>query len=401
MIDDRGQVKVLDFGLAKQLNKEQSVSSEPEAQTLLSTETQSGVVLGTPAYLSPEQALSGAVDGRSDLFALGTLLYEAITGRTPFAGKSFIEIAANVLHVEPPPPSKFNDKVPGELDFIVLKALAKKPNKRYQSAREMIADLTAVKERLEEDTGQTLIRQTSPSSVVGPRTLANLSQMLQRPRIPVLYILMELCFDRRWGSGPAARPSAHVPNAKPHAGTRLEQTLRDGAYYQPARRSNTPSPPTMATFGPCALAEALVELDQVDLAKDELLRVNAADRATLSTLDSLTSTRSWRAPGTIMPAQIINKSRANARTEKPHVLVDLGALTTRIRSCRTPSPPTPKPPVATSICYGVSGAWESLRTTARDGAGARFFDKADTIRRSAPRKAAPKLFTSAASCSIS
>ena len=111
-------------------------------------------MLGTPAYLSPEQALSSAVDGRSDLFALGTLLYEAITGRTPFAGKSFIEIAANVLHVEPPPPSKFNDKVPGELDFIVLKALAKKPNKRYQTAREMIADLTAVKERLEEDTGK-------------------------------------------------------------------------------------------------------------------------------------------------------------------------------------------------------------------------------------------------------
>ena len=110
MIDDKGQVKVLDFGLAKQLNKDQgsSASSEPEAQTLLSTETRSGVVLGTPAYLSPEQATGGAVDGRSDLFALGTLLYEATTGRTPFAGNSFIEIAANVLHVEAKAPSKLN-----------------------------------------------------------------------------------------------------------------------------------------------------------------------------------------------------------------------------------------------------------------------------------------------------
>jgi serine/threonine-protein kinase len=106
MIDDDGQVKVLDFGLAKQLNKEYVGSAAPEARTLLSTETRSGVVLGTPAYLSPEQATGAAVDGRSDLFALGTLLYEAITGRTPFGGNSFIEIAANVLHVDPPPPSK-------------------------------------------------------------------------------------------------------------------------------------------------------------------------------------------------------------------------------------------------------------------------------------------------------
>ena len=96
-------------------------------------------MLGTPAYLSPEQATGGAVDGRSDLFALGTLLYETITGRTPFAGNSFIEIAANVLHVEPKPPSKLNSLVPRELDFITLKALAKKPAKRYQSAKELIS----------------------------------------------------------------------------------------------------------------------------------------------------------------------------------------------------------------------------------------------------------------------
>src|SRR5258705_3732922 len=163
MIDDNGQVKVLDFGLAKQLNRDAGSASEPEARTLLSTETRSGVVLGTPAYLSPEQATGGAVDGRSDLFALGTLLYEAISGHTPFAGNSFIEIAANVLHVEPPPPSKYNSLIPRELDFITLKALAKKPIKRYQSAREFIADLDSLKDRFEDKSGQRLSRRTSLS----------------------------------------------------------------------------------------------------------------------------------------------------------------------------------------------------------------------------------------------
>ncbi len=165
MIDDEGKVKVLDFGLAKQITKESVPSSAPEARTLLSTETRSGVVLGTPAYLSPEQATGGGIDGRSDLFALGTLLYEISTGRTPFKGNSFIEIAANVLHVEPTPPTKINHQIPRELEFIILKALNKKPNKRYQSAKELIADLKEVRKRLEDASGHTLIRRTSPSMI--------------------------------------------------------------------------------------------------------------------------------------------------------------------------------------------------------------------------------------------
>lgn len=331
MIDDRGQVKVLDFGLAKQLNKDQSFASEPEARTLLSTQTQSGVVLGTPAYLSPEQALSGAVDGRSDLFALGTLLYEAIAGRTPFAGKSFIEIAANVLHVEPPPPSKFNDKVPRELDFIVLKALEKKPNKRYQSAKEMIADLAAVKERLEEDTGQTLIRRTSPAFIAPSKTLTNLSQMLQRPRIPVLYILIGVAI-LIVGAVVAlrfARPSPHTPTAEAArwyaTGT---DALRDGAYYQASqalKRAVAADDGYMLAHA--RLAEALVELDYVDEAKDELLRVNAADRATLSRLDSLyidaimATTRHDYARAIDLYKQIMAQT---PEADKPRVLVDLG-----------------------------------------------------------------------------
>lgn len=332
MIDDNGQVKVLDFGLAKQLNKEQGPSSEPEARTLLSTETRSGVVLGTPAYLSPEQATGGAVDGRSDLFALGTLLYEAITGRTPFAGNSFIEIAANVLHVEPPPPSKFNSTVPRELDFISQKALAKKPNKRYQSAKELIADLTAVRERLEEDSGQTLIRRTSPSAFSAhSRTLSNLSQMLQRPRIPISYILIGVVV-LIIGGGVAfrfLRVSPHTPPAEAQhwfdIGT---AALRDGAHYQASQALERAIAADDAyILAHARLAEALVDLDYVDRAKDELLRVAGANQAALPKLDALyidaiTATVRHDFPKSI---QLYNQIvRDSAAGDKAYVLVDLG-----------------------------------------------------------------------------
>lgn len=332
MIDDNGQVKVLDFGLAKQLNKDLGGTSEPEARTLLSTETRSGVVLGTPAYLSPEQATGGAVDGRSDLFALGTLLYEAITGRTPFTGNSFIEIAANVLHVEPPPPSKLNSMVPRELDFIVLKALAKKPNKRYQSARELIADLNSVKDRFEEDSGQTLIRRTSPSALTAhSRTFSNLSQILQRPRIPISYILIGLAIlivglvvALRF-----ARPSPHTPPAEAQKWYEVgTNALRDGAYYQASQAlERAIAVDDGYILAHARLAEALVDLDYGDKAKDELLRVTGADRAALPKLDSLyvdaitATVRQDFAKSIEFYKQIVKDAAA---ADKAYVLVDLG-----------------------------------------------------------------------------
>src|SRR5438132_981082 len=115
MIDERGQIKVLDFGLAKQLNDDQVHVSEPEARTLLALHTRSGAVLGTPTYLSPEQAMGGEVDPRSDLFTLSGVLYECVTGQPPFPGSGVIGIAANVIHIEPALPSQVNPSVPPEL----------------------------------------------------------------------------------------------------------------------------------------------------------------------------------------------------------------------------------------------------------------------------------------------
>ncbi|MBA2731592.1 MAG: serine/threonine protein kinase, partial [Acidobacteria bacterium] len=151
-ITERGQVKVLDFGLAKQMNEEHRSQADPDARTLLHTHTRSDIVVGTPLYLSPEQAKGAPVDGRSDLFALGALLYECIAGKQAFSGSSVIEIGAQILHVDPPPPSAFNPHVPKELDRIALKALSKKPDARYQTAAAMIEDLRKVRTKVAGDT---------------------------------------------------------------------------------------------------------------------------------------------------------------------------------------------------------------------------------------------------------
>ncbi|HEY0430425.1 MAG TPA: tetratricopeptide repeat protein, partial [Pyrinomonadaceae bacterium] len=248
----------------------------------------------------------------------------------PFVGNSFIEIAANVLHFEPPPPSKYNSLVPRELDFITQKALAKKPAKRYQSAKEFIADLTSVKDHFEENTGQTLIRRTSPSILTG-RTLTNLSQILQRPRIPIYHILIGVALLIVVGvvTWRLLRPSPHVPSADAQRWHDIgTAALRDGAYYQASQaleRAIGTDDEYMVAHA--RLAEAFVELDYVDKAKDELLRVTAADRARLSDLDSLyldaitATVRHDFAKSIEFYRQIVP---AAADADKAFVLVDLG-----------------------------------------------------------------------------
>ncbi|TML74818.1 MAG: Stk1 family PASTA domain-containing Ser/Thr kinase [Actinobacteria bacterium] len=129
LVDGEGRVKVTDFGIAR-------------AGTSQMTET--GSIVGTAQYLSPEQARGGEVDPRSDLYSLGVVLYELLTGKTPFDGETPVEIAMKHLSTPPKPPSKLRPDIPPELDKVVLRALAKSPDDRYQSADEMEADLERV-----------------------------------------------------------------------------------------------------------------------------------------------------------------------------------------------------------------------------------------------------------------
>jgi len=147
-LNERGQVKVLDFGLAKRMPTE---SSDELDATAFMKQTRSGQVLGTPHYMSPEQSLGKDLDHRSDIFSVGVVLYELITRQRPFTGKNFTEIVNKILHSQPIAIARLNYNVPSELERITLKCLQKSPDRRYQSARELMIDLRGLGKELEND----------------------------------------------------------------------------------------------------------------------------------------------------------------------------------------------------------------------------------------------------------
>jgi serine/threonine protein kinase len=130
MVTDRGDVKVMDFGIARAAS----------GQTITGTTS----VLGTASYLSPEQAQGYRVDPRSDVYSLGVVLYELLTGQVPFTGPSAVAVAYKHVSEDPVPPSEIRSGIPPTLEAIAMRAMAKDPSHRYQSAQRMQADLEAV-----------------------------------------------------------------------------------------------------------------------------------------------------------------------------------------------------------------------------------------------------------------
>ena len=147
VIRNDGYAKVLDFGLAKLLPERRSLIGLEDA-TLQQNETAKGLILGTVSYMSPEQAKGEAVDARTDIFSLGVLLYEMITGRTPFTASSSSETLANLINREPDAMSRYTVGLPDELQRIVSKMLRKNPDERYQTMKGLLADLREFKDRL-------------------------------------------------------------------------------------------------------------------------------------------------------------------------------------------------------------------------------------------------------------
>ena len=141
MVAHEGFVKILDFGLAKLVEGQPS----SDAATMMQHQTHPGTVLGTAGYMSPEQAQGKPVDTRSDIFSFGCILYEAATGRQPFAADSFVETLHRIINAPVQPLRDSNPGVPSELDRIVRKCLAKDPEERYQTIKDVAIDLKAAR----------------------------------------------------------------------------------------------------------------------------------------------------------------------------------------------------------------------------------------------------------------
>jgi eukaryotic-like serine/threonine-protein kinase len=175
-VTERGQAKVLDFGLAKQMVARGVGEAVTVGGATLDSDpnlTSPGMAIGTVGYMSPEQVRAEKLDGRSDLFSLGLVLYEMATGRQAFAGNTSGVIFAAILEREPPPPSRVNPNLPAEFDRIISKALEKNPKLRYQHAADLGADLQRLKR--DTDSGRTAASAQTAAPVFMPASPAAVS----------------------------------------------------------------------------------------------------------------------------------------------------------------------------------------------------------------------------------
>lgn len=280
VITGRGQPKVLDFGLVKQIHPDLAELTEGKTPTIPGALTRSDVIVGTPLYLSPEQATGKDVDGRSDLFALGAVLYECLTGQSAFSGSNAMEIGAQVIYVTPPVPSSKNPHVPPELDRITMKALEKKAEKRYQTAEELSADLHAVLPQLNEDGFRVGARSTgalAASRTHSASALRTFTDAVRRPRLSVVGFVISLGVLVLLAAGiyQLVKPKPYQPNAAAAEWyTKGVDALRNGALVQATKSfQQSISLDENYALAHARMADADFELDYSERAKDEMLRV--------------------------------------------------------------------------------------------------------------------------------
>lgn len=165
-VDTRGHARILDFGLAKLVRDPQLEQGDwraPTAEYSEDAHTATGTVLGTMKYMSPEQARGEEVDSRSDLFSLGVLFFEMATGRAPFGGRTLAVTFDEILNLNPDAISKYNIRIPQDIDRMVARLLQKSPDDRYQSAAELLADLRSL-----QSGGSTVTPPSTPSAAPVP-----------------------------------------------------------------------------------------------------------------------------------------------------------------------------------------------------------------------------------------
>jgi tetratricopeptide (TPR) repeat protein len=296
-INGRGQVKVLDFGLAKHVSPDDLNYEDGEGGARASaTLTRDGIIIGTPTYLSPEQALGLPVDARSDIFSLGLLLYECFTGKPVFAGTNVVEICARIIRDDPPPPSQANPLVSSELDLITLRALSKKPEDRYQTADELLEDLKAA--RHSATPGAVRRRALSLGSIArrlrggGPPSRLSGRARVIAAGLVLLAASVAVLFALR--GGPVGWRFVSPPRQiSPEARHWYESgvgALRDGSYFKASKMlEESIKADDRFPLSHARLAEAWAELDYEDRATSEMLRVTELmpDPSVLSPVDVL------------------------------------------------------------------------------------------------------------------
>lgn len=281
IITETGDVKVLDFGLAKQIEAAPSEGGASDSP-MLTSDTIEGQVLGTPAYMSPEQVRDEVLGPPSDLFALGSVMYECVTGRAPFSGKNPVDVLASVLHVEPPPPSVRNPHATPRMDRIAMKLLAKDRAARYQTADEVLLELRALRHSLDTaDTQETILLPASTARTaqisggtlgsVFTRTLATLATPLNRTRLVAALAIMGLAAAALWRFLPGGTYQPAPDSLRWYQ--EGVAALRDGTYFkasQALQRAVLRDP--QFSLAHARLAEAWLELEYGDRAKEEMLR---------------------------------------------------------------------------------------------------------------------------------